>query len=71
VSALSQIERGASDPSISSAARAGVRHPMFQFLGAPIGDVVVRRNRRNTINFPSDMTTVSLRTPSASSRFSA
>ncbi len=67
VSALSQIERGASDPSISSAALAGVRPsisslrriaqafdvPMFQFLvGTVQREIVVRRDRRTKLTFP-------------------
>ena len=59
VSALSQMERGASDPSISSLRRIAQAFgiPMFQFLvGTDRRDIVVRRNRRSTINFPeSDM----------------
>src|SRR5207253_8800456 len=55
VSALSQIERGASDPSISSLRR--IAHafgtPMFQFLvGTDRPEVVVRRNRRTRLTFP-------------------
>ena len=55
VSALSQIERGASDPSISSLRRIAQAFgiPMFQFLvGTDRRDIVVRRNRRTKINFP-------------------
>src|SRR5512144_3270968 len=55
VSALSQIERGASDPSISSLGRIAQAFgiPMFQFLvGTDRRDIVVRRNRRTTITFP-------------------
>ena len=55
VSALSQIERGASDPSISSLRRiAGAFDvPMFQFMisGAQ-REIVVRRDRRTKLNFP-------------------
>ena len=55
VSALSQIERGASDPSISSLRRIagafGV--PMFQFMvGTAQREIVVRRDRRTKLNFP-------------------
>jgi transcriptional regulator with XRE-family HTH domain len=55
VSALSQIERGASDPSISSLRRiAGAFDvPMFQFMvGAAQREIVVRRDRRTKLNFP-------------------
>ena len=54
VSALSQIERGASDPSISSLRRIGQAFdvPMFQFLvGTAQREIVVRRNRRTKLNF--------------------
>src|SRR6478609_9337211 len=54
VSALSQIERGASDPSISSLRRIAQAFgiPMFQFLvGTDRRDIVVRRNRRSKLNF--------------------
>jgi transcriptional regulator with XRE-family HTH domain len=56
VSALSQIERGASDPSISSLRRiAGAFDiPMFQFLvGTDRREIVVRRNQRKRIGFPN------------------
>lgn len=55
VSALSQIERGASDPSISSLRRIGQAFdvPMFQFLiGTVQREIVVRRDRRTKMNFP-------------------
>ena len=55
VSALSQIERGASDPSISSLRRIAQAFgiPMFQFLvGTDRPEVVVRHNRRTKLNFP-------------------
>jgi transcriptional regulator with XRE-family HTH domain len=55
VSALSQIERGASDPSISSLRRiAGAFEvPMFQFMvGGVQREIVVRRDRRTKLNFP-------------------
>lgn len=55
VSALSQIERGASDPSISSLRRiAGAFDvPMFQFMvGTAQREIVVRRSRRTKLNFP-------------------
>jgi transcriptional regulator with XRE-family HTH domain len=54
VSALSQIERGASDPSISSLRRIGQAFdvPMFQFLiGTEQREIVVRRDRRTKITF--------------------
>jgi transcriptional regulator with XRE-family HTH domain len=55
VSALSQIERNASDPSISSLRRiAGAFDvPMFQFMvGTAQREIVVRRDRRTKLNFP-------------------
>ena len=55
VSALSQMERGASDPSISSLRRIAQAFgiPMFQFLvGTDRPEVVVRRNRRTRLSFP-------------------
>ncbi len=55
VSALSQIERGASDPSISSLRRIAQAFdvPMFQFIvGTAQRDIVVRRNRRVKLNLP-------------------
>lgn len=55
VSALSQIERGASDPSISSLRRIAQAFdvPMFQFLiGVVQREIVVRRDRRTRLNFP-------------------
>jgi transcriptional regulator with XRE-family HTH domain len=54
VSALSQIERGASDPSISSLRRIAQAFdvPMFQFMvGTAIREIVVRRDRRTRLNF--------------------
>lgn len=54
VSALSQIERGASDPSISSLRRIGQAFdvPMFQFLiGTVQREIVVRRDRRTKLTF--------------------
>jgi transcriptional regulator with XRE-family HTH domain len=54
VSALSQIERGASDPSISSLRRIGQAFdvPMFQFLiGTAQREIVVRRDRRTKLTF--------------------
>lgn len=55
VSALSQIERGASDPSISSLRRIAEAFgiPMFQLLvESDRRDVVVRRNNRTKVTFP-------------------
>ena len=55
VSALSQIERGASDPSISSLRRIAQAFnvPMFQFLvGSVQREIVVRSDRRIKLNFP-------------------
>ena len=55
VSALSQIERGASDPSISSLRRIAQAFdvPMFQFMiGSAQREIVVRRDRRTKLNFP-------------------
>jgi transcriptional regulator with XRE-family HTH domain len=55
VSALSQIERGASDPSISSLRRiAGAFDvPMFQFMvGTAQREIVVRKDRRTKLTFP-------------------
>ena len=52
---LSQIERGASDPSISSLRRIASAFgiPMFQFLvGTDRRDIVVRRNHRTRLSFP-------------------
>ena len=56
VSALSQIERGASDPSISSLRRIATAFniPMFQFLvGTDRREIVVRRSQRKRIAFPN------------------
>ena len=55
VSALSQIERGASDPSISSLRRIASAFgiPMFQFLvGTDRREIVVRRDHRTKLTFP-------------------
>lgn len=54
VSAVSQIERGASDPSISSLRRISQAFdvPMFQFLvGTAQREIVVRRDRRTKLTF--------------------
>jgi quercetin dioxygenase-like cupin family protein len=56
VSALSQIERGASDPSLASLRRisAALKVPVFHLLaGNPEREPVVRRNRRVKVTFPS------------------
>ena len=56
VSALSQIERGASDPSLNSLRRIAQAFdvPMFQFLvGASPRDIVVRHDRRIRLAFPN------------------
>jgi transcriptional regulator with XRE-family HTH domain len=56
VSALSQIERGASDPSLNSLRRIAQAFdvPMFQFLvGTAQRDVVVRKDRRIKLTFPN------------------
>jgi len=55
VSALSQIERGASDPSISSLRRIASAFdiPMFQFLvGTDRREIVVRHDQRTRLTFP-------------------
>jgi transcriptional regulator with XRE-family HTH domain len=55
VSALSQIERSASDPSINSLRRiaAAFGIPMFQFLvGTDRREIVVRHNHRIQLSFP-------------------
>jgi transcriptional regulator with XRE-family HTH domain len=56
VSALSQIERGASDPSLNSLRRIAQAFdvPMFQFLvGTSPREIVVRRDRRIRLTFPN------------------
>jgi len=56
VSALSQIERGASDPSLASLRRisAALKVPVFHLLsGDPANELVVRRDRRVKVTFPS------------------
>jgi transcriptional regulator with XRE-family HTH domain len=56
VSALSQIERGASDPSLNSLRRIAQAFdvPMFQFLvGTAQRDVIVRKDRRIKLTFPN------------------
>jgi transcriptional regulator with XRE-family HTH domain len=56
VSALSQIERGASDPSLNSLRRIAQAFdvPMFQFLvGTSQREIVVRRDRRIKLTFPN------------------
>ncbi len=53
VSAISQIERGASNPSLSSLRRiaAAFDLPMFQFLLSAPRNIVVRRNERARLGF--------------------
>jgi transcriptional regulator with XRE-family HTH domain len=53
VSAISQIERGASNPSLSSLRRiaAAFDVPMFQFLLAAPRTIVVRRSQRARLTF--------------------
>jgi transcriptional regulator with XRE-family HTH domain len=56
VSALSQIERGASDPSLNSLRRIAQAFdvPMFQFLvGTSQREIVVRSDRRIKMTFPN------------------
>jgi transcriptional regulator with XRE-family HTH domain len=56
VSALSQIERGASDPSLNSLRRIAQAFdvPMFQFLvGTTTRDIVVRHDKRIRLTFPN------------------
>jgi transcriptional regulator with XRE-family HTH domain len=56
VSALSQIERGASDPSLNSLRRIAQAFdvPMFQFLvGTTQREIVVRKDRRIKLTFPN------------------
>jgi transcriptional regulator with XRE-family HTH domain len=56
VSALSQIERGASDPSLNSLRRIAQAFdvPMFQFLvGNTARDIVIRRDKRIRLTFPN------------------
>jgi transcriptional regulator with XRE-family HTH domain len=65
-SALSQIERGVTDPSIGSLRRiaSGLQVPFFQFLlerDSP--DPVVRKNQRPTIAFPNRVLQYQLLTP--------
>jgi quercetin dioxygenase-like cupin family protein len=56
VSALSQIERGTSDPSLASLRRisAALKVPVFHLLaGDPARERVVRRDQRVKVTFPS------------------
>jgi transcriptional regulator with XRE-family HTH domain len=65
-SALSQIERGVTDPSIGSLRRiaAALQVPFFQFLLEPDSpDPVVRKNQRRTITFPNRTMQYQLLTP--------
>ena len=65
-SALSQIERGVTDPSIGSLRRiaSALGVPFFQFLVEPaIVEPVVRRSARRTITFPDHDLAYQLLTP--------
>jgi transcriptional regulator with XRE-family HTH domain len=65
-SALSQIERGVTDPSIGSLRRiaSALQVPFFQFLLEPDSpDPVVRKNERRTITFPNRALQYQLLTP--------
>jgi transcriptional regulator with XRE-family HTH domain len=65
-SALSQIERGVTDPSIGSLRRiaSALQVPFFQFLQDPEGpQAVVRKNERRTISFPGRALQYQLLTP--------
>jgi transcriptional regulator with XRE-family HTH domain len=73
VSAPSQIERGASDPSIASLRRiaSGLRVPMYQLLGGGKSpDIVVRRDQRVKVRFPARKPQYELLGPSEASDFS-
>ncbi len=66
-SALSQIERGVTDPSIGSLRRiaSALQVPFFQFLlERESPDPVVRKNERQTITFPNQALQYQLLTPS-------
>jgi transcriptional regulator with XRE-family HTH domain len=65
-SAVSQIERGVTDPSIGSLRRiaSALQVPFFQFLLERDGhDPVVRKNERRTITFPNRALQYQLLTP--------
>jgi transcriptional regulator with XRE-family HTH domain len=65
-SALSQIERGVTDPSIGSLRRiaSALQVPFFQFLLEPESpDPVVRKHERRTITFPHRALQYQLLTP--------
>src|SRR5919199_2922734 len=65
-SALSQIERGITDPSIGSLRRiaSALQVPFFQFLlERESPDPVVRKNERRTITFPNRAVQYQLLTP--------
>lgn len=65
-SALSQIERGVTDPSIGSLRRiaSALQVPFFQFLlERESPDPVVRKNERQTITFPNHTLQYQLLTP--------
>jgi transcriptional regulator with XRE-family HTH domain len=71
-SALSQIERGVTDPSISSLRRisSALGVPFFQFLvHSESPDPVVRRAERRTIVFPGHALQYQLLTPSPQGAF--
>jgi transcriptional regulator with XRE-family HTH domain len=73
VSALSQIERGAGDPSISSLRRiaTALRVPMFQLLtGSQEPEIVVRRDERIKVTFPSRQPEYELVLPDTAGDFS-
>jgi transcriptional regulator with XRE-family HTH domain len=65
-SALSQIERGVTDPSIGSLRRiaTALKVPFFQFLVDPgVPEPVVRKSERRTIRFPNRALEYQLLTP--------
>jgi transcriptional regulator with XRE-family HTH domain len=66
ISALSQIERGVTDPSIGSLRRiaGALKVPFFQFLVDPdVPQPVVRKAQRRTIRFPDRALEYQLLTP--------
>lgn len=71
-SALSQIERGVTDPSIGSLRRiaSALQVPFFQFLVEPgLPEPVVRKTERPTIQFPNRTLQYQLLTPNLRSLF--
>jgi len=71
-SALSQIERGVTDPSIGSLRRiaAVLQVPFFQFLVDPLSpQAVVRKAERRTITFPHHTLQYQLLTPNVRGPF--